>query len=147
MSKSAAKQTLVSDFLNEDDYKELGHSLVLRNDTSGISFLDSSSISIVELKEDSLCLKLPENICQMGHVLTFIIFTSPLKKKFQKFPNIDTTKGLPIIGKVIELEKVNDSILIELKFTQFKEKAWLKIIGQYKEQQGKIESLISEVKK
>ncbi len=147
MGNNAPKKTLLSDFLNEDDYKELGHSIVLRNDTSGISFLNSENISILELKEDSLCLKLPANTCQKGHGMTFILFRSLLKKKFSKFPNIDSTKGLPLIGKVIEYDKSGDYIFIELKFTQFNEKAWSKVIGQYKNQQEKIESLIAEVKK
>lgn len=147
MSNNAAKKTLVSNFLNEDDYKELRHSLVLRNDTSGISLLDSTEVSITELKEDSMCLKLPASACQKGHVLTFIIFTAPLKKKFSKFPNIDTTIGLPIIGKVIEYEKVENFSYIEIKFTQYKRPAWEKLLEQYRKQQQRIQSLVSEVKK
>jgi hypothetical protein len=144
---SAAKKTLVSTLLNEDDYKELGHSIVLRNDTSGISFLDSKKLIVKELREESICISIPKNICQVGHIITFILFRSPLKKEFKKFPNLDSTKGLPIIGKVIELESESENVLIEIKFTQFKEQEWNKVISLYREQQAKISNLISLVKK
>ena len=127
MSKNAAKKTLLSDYLRENDYKELGHSIILRNDTSGVSYLKFDDIQINELKEDSICLSLPKNICQLGHNITFIIYDSPLKNVFKKFPNIDTTNGLPIIGKVIEFEIDNYMVHIELKFTQFKEQSWNEI--------------------
>lgn len=148
MSNSAAKKTLVSNLLNENDYKELGHSIVLRNDTSGISFLDSKKVSIIELREDSICITLPKNICQVGHNITFILFRSPIKKELKKFPNLDNTKGFPILGKVIELEIDDDEkVRIEVKFTQFKEEEWKKIINLYREQQNKISNLISLVKR
>lgn len=147
MSNNAAKKTLLSDYLNENDYKELGHSIILRNDTSGVSYLHFEDIQITELKTDSICLSLPRNICQLGHNITFIIYDSPLKKVFKKFPNIDTTNGLPIIGKVIEFEVDEELVHIELKFTQFKENSWNEIKGDYEKQQIRISTLISEVKK
>ncbi|WP_127718127.1 hypothetical protein [Halobacteriovorax sp. HLS] len=147
MSNDATKKTLLSDYLNENDYKELGHSIILRNDTSGVSYLQFEDIQITELKIDSICLSLPRNICQLGHNITFIIYDSPLKKVFKKFPNIDTTNGLPIIGKVVEFEVDDELVHIELKFTQFKEHSWNEIKGDYEQQQIRISTLISEVKK
>ncbi|OUR98528.1 hypothetical protein A9Q84_03705 [Halobacteriovorax marinus] len=147
MKRDAAKQNLLSELLNQEDYKELGHSILLRNDTSGTSFLDYKSITIRELKEDSLCLELPKNVCQNGHSLTLIFFSSPLKTLIGKFPSVDSTSGIPIIGKVIEHLINEEKVNIEIKFTQYKPTLWNSLLETYEAQQRKISSLISKVKK
>ncbi|WP_290734601.1 hypothetical protein [Halobacteriovorax sp. JY17] len=148
MNDRAAKKNLISDSLNFEQYQELSHDLVLRNDTSGVSYLESQLINITELREDSVCITLPKNICQSGHNLTLAIFLGRLKKKLQKFPPPESIESITLIGKVIDLSQVDeDQVLIEVKFSQYKTNEWKSIITKYIEQQDKITSLVEEVKK
>lgn len=147
MNNDPDKQDYLGDLLKQEDYQELHHSLLLRNDTSGISFLDYELISIKEFKTDSLCLEIPKNVCQKGHNLTLIFLESPVRTNFKKFPNIDNTDGVPIMGKVIEHLMEEDSVHVEIKFTQYKPLLWQDILKKYEERQKKVSSLIKEVKR
>lgn len=147
MNKEAANKIQLSNALDVEEYKEMSHQIVVRNDTSGISYLEYSQISINELRDDSICITLPKNICQKGHGLTLAIYSST-PKKVQKFPTSEAREVTSIIGKVIDLSpNGEDKVLIEIKFTQYKANEWSKIAQAYIKQQENISSLIDEVKK
>lgn len=148
MSNKSALKTVLSDALEEKQYKELNHDIVLRNDTSGVSYFEFRFIKINELRDDSICISLPKNICQKGHNLTLVLFDTRPVKKISKFPPPETKGAITIIGKVIDLSKNGeDKVLVEIKFTQFKQNEWLQIVESYTGQQSDISSLIEEVKK
>ncbi|WP_372656145.1 hypothetical protein [Halobacteriovorax sp.] len=148
MTKETKLKAVLSDALEENQYKELNHDIVLRNDTSGVSYFEYKFIKINELRDDSICISLPKNVCQKGHNLSLVIYDTRPVKKITKFPPPDTKGSITIIGKVIELyPNGDDRVLVEIKFTQFKPNEWLKVVESYTGQQNNISSLIEEVKK
>ena len=147
MNDRAAKN-LICDSLNIDQYQELTHELVLRNDTSGISYLENHLINITELREDSVCITLPKNICQAGHNLSLAIFQGKPKKKLVKFPPPESVDSISLIGKVVFIDEIDEkNVIIEVKFSQYKSGEWKIILQKYIEQQEKITALSEAVKK
>ena len=147
MNDRAAKN-LICDSLNIDQYQELTHELVLRNDTSGISYLENQLINITELREDSVCIILPKNICQVGHNLSLAIFQGKPKRKVVKFPPPESVDSISLIGKVVFIGGIDEeNVIIEVKFSQYKLEEWKVILQKYMDQQQKISSLTEAVKK
>ncbi|CBW25573.1 hypothetical protein BMS_0667 [Halobacteriovorax marinus SJ] len=147
MNENAAKKISLSDSLDLKQYQELNYGVVLRNDTSGISFLSAQFIKINELREDSVCLCIPKNLCQTGHNLS-IAFFKETPKRIVKFPTPENQESITIIGKVIDQQVADEEkIYIEVKFTQYKANEWNEILNAYLKKQEGITSLIEEVKK
>ncbi len=148
MSKNTAIKTILSDALKENKYQELSHDLILRNDTSGTSYFEYKNIKINELRDDSICISLPKNICQKGHNLTLVIFEVTPTQKISKLPTPEDKGSITVLGKVIDLfENGKNKVLIEIKFTQYKIDEWQRIVESYTGKQSSISSFIEEVKK
>ncbi|WP_417336016.1 hypothetical protein [Halobacteriovorax marinus] len=147
MKENAANKISLSDSLDLNQYQELNYGVVLRNDTSGISFLSAQFIRINELREDSVCICIPKNLCQVGHNLSLAFF-KVTPKRIVKFPTPENQESITIIGKVIDQQVADEEkVYIEVKFTQYKDNEWNTILNDYREKQEGITSVIEEVKK
>ena len=91
------KQKLVSELLRESDFQKIQHYVILRNDTSKTEFLDFKQVQLIKFEERSIVLRLPQNLCQVGHSLTLFLFSEPPKSNLKM-----TTKNAKFL-KTIEV--------------------------------------------
>ncbi len=144
-------KVLLSNLINTDDFKEVRSSLLLRNNSSGTEIVKSSLISIIELSDNSITLKLPLNSCQVSHFIDLFIFQYPLKKEIAHLPQRGGIRGaLEVIGKVSAIMKIdaeNDQVdgdrwsSVDIELTQYDVGKWERFVLQYVQIQERINNL------
>lgn len=137
---------LLSDYIFKQVFTPVGHKICLRNETSHMLFTKTETISIKELKEDGLTLELPKNICQKGHTLTIFFLSLEIGKKIS-LPNSGSFKEalFEVIAKVekIELSSLNkENVFIDLRFSQYDQIKWKKILDLYSKNQDEVNELL-----
>ncbi len=138
-------KNLISLFIKKEDFRPLKHVILLRNDTSFTSILNKETISIIEMLEDGIILKLPVNKCKNGHLITLFVFTDQVKQKISDLNNKKQTNLalLEVIGKVTNTEKIkdDDNVSVTLKYSQYNEEKWAEFVDNYNKRQIQINSL------
>jgi len=135
---------LLSKILRLDDFEQIKHAIVLKNDTSGTEILNPDLITIGEIKLTGICLELPVNSVGNNHSLTLFIYNSPVTADVRK--NIKSKKfrgSLQVIGKVKHVENEEETQCIEIEFTQFDPKQWKAFYNKYTQAQDSIQNYIN----
>lgn len=136
----------LSDYIFKQSFPPFGHKLCLRNETSHVLFTKSEAVIIKELKEDALTLELPINTCQKGHTLTLFFLSLDTEKKIT-LPDSGSLKEalFEVIAKVekIESNSLNkEMVFVELRFSQYDQVGWKKILNLYSKKQDEINDLL-----
>lgn len=133
---------LLSHLISTDDFHDLSHSVILRNNTSGILIAENKSVSILEFKPDGIILKCPENCCVVTHALSLFIMEDKLFKKLKRVPDDGKIRGsVELLGRVVEIEKKKGFWVLDINFTQYDVKEWKKFYEVYLKHQEKITEL------
>jgi hypothetical protein len=129
---------------NKDDLSDFSFKIVIRNDTSGITIVDSEVIEILKIHERGVSLSLKKQICMPGHGLTICFIQLPLQKELTRFEHIKKfDKRIELVGKAIEVDKKEDSDFVQIKvhFTQFKASLWEQFTEAFEKRQKLVEDM------
>jgi hypothetical protein len=138
---------LISECISNETFKDFGYKIVIRNETSHTQITKPELISIEELKDNGLILEMPNNSCQKGHSLS-IFFLNPESVTTKiKLPEAGAYRDamMEAIAKVESIE-MNDSkqnsVFVEINFTQIDLQHWKQIIKQHAAKQNKIDEML-----
>jgi hypothetical protein len=137
---------LLSDYIFQQSFTPFGHKLCLRNETSHVLFTKTEAVLIKELKDDGLTLEIPINTCQKGHSLTVFFLSLETGKKIS-LPNSGSFKEalFEVIAKVEKIEPNNlnkEMVFVDLRFSQYDQIGWKKILNLYSKKQDEINDLL-----
>ncbi len=137
---------LLSDYIFKESLTPVSHKLCIRNETSHVLFTKTEVILIKELKDDGITLEIPINICQKGHTLTLFFLSMETGKKIT-IPNSGSYKEalFEAIAKVEKIESSNlskEMVFIDLRFSQYDQVTWRKILKMYSKNQDEINELL-----
>lgn len=138
---------LLSDYIFKKNFTAFGLKLCVRNETSHTLFTKGESIFIRELKEAGLVLEIPGNVCQKGHNLTLFFFTQDFEEKISLPVSGHYKEALfEVMAKVdkLDINKENkEQVFVELRFTQYDQANWKKIIKLFEKNQEHVTDLIA----
>lgn len=137
---------LLSECILKKHFTRFGHKILIRNETSHTLLSKAGLVLIKELKENGLTLEVPINICQKGHNLTLFFLSL----------DSETTTILPDFGRLKEAEfeamvkveaiEKNESkentVFIDVHFTQYDIETWKKILNDYMKNQEGINKML-----
>lgn len=134
--------------LKKSDLTVFAHGLVLQNDTSGTSLLESQKIFLLELDEDSISLQLPRATCSQNHNLTLFIFDLPMVCTIKKIPSnqIIPEAKLTVSGKIVHYSEGEDELelygyekpcYVTVKLSNYDPLEWKDFLGEYLQVQEK----------
>ncbi|MDD4975817.1 MAG: hypothetical protein PHY93_15775 [Bacteriovorax sp.] len=137
---------LISECILKSSFTRLGYKLLIRNETSHTLLTKPELISIKELKERGVTLEVPINICQKGHNLTlfFICLDAEMTSRLPDFGHFKDAK-FEAIAKVETIErnqKNENTVFIDVYFTQYDIGEWQKILNEYEKNQEEINKMI-----
>lgn len=137
---------LLSDYIFKQSFTPFGHKICLRNETSHVLFTKTETVFIKELRDDGLTLEIPINTCQKGHNLTLFFLSMETGKKIT-LPHSGNFKEalFEVIAKVekIESNSLNkEMVFVDLRFSQYDQIGWKKILNLYSKQQDQINDLL-----
>jgi hypothetical protein len=137
---------LLSDYIFKESLTPVGHKLCIRNETSHMLVTKTEMILIKELKDNGITLEIPINICQKGHTLTLFFLSMEMGKKIT-LPNSGSFKEaiFEAIAKVEKIELSNLSkevVFVDLRFSQYDQVAWKKILKAYSKNQDEINEIL-----
>jgi hypothetical protein len=137
---------LISDAIDQKTFSRFKFKLLLRNETSHTQVVKSELLSIIELQDSGILLRLPLNSCQKSHNVTifFLDIEAPVPAKL---PDNGTIKGIlfEAISKVMTIEinpKDKQFVTAELIFSQYDVHHWKSMIQRCTDHQDKITAII-----
>lgn len=134
---------LLSLFLKKEDFKQVKHFVLFKNNTSGTSVLNPKLITIGELSDDTITLQVPRNSCVKGHNVTLFIFKAPLSMSLKRRIKKGIYKdAVELLGKVTKQWDDSYGMYINIEFTQFDESEWKKIVKSYADAQNAINDIV-----
>lgn len=139
---------LLSDYIFKKSFTPVGHKLCIRNETSRVLFTKTEFVSIKELKEDGITLEIPVNICQKGHTLTLFFLSMEFNKKIT-LPNSGSFKDA-VFEAIAKVEKIesntlsNEMVFVDLRFSQFDQVSWKKLLKLYSAKQDEINEILTK---
>jgi len=139
---------LLSDYIFKESFTPIGHKICVRNETSHVLFTKTEMILIKELKDDGITLEIPINICQKGHTLTLFFLSMETGKKIT-LPNSGSFKEA-LFEAIVKVEKIESSslnkemVFVDLRFSQYDQIVWKKILKKYSKNQDEINELLSK---
>jgi hypothetical protein len=137
---------LISQCILKKSFARFGHKILIRNETSHTLITKSELISIKELKERGVTLEVPINVCQKGHNLT-LFFLQLNSETVGVLPDFGHLKEavFEAMAKVETIEKnesKENSVFIDVQFTQFDFAGWTKLLNLYAKNQEDINKMI-----
>ncbi|MBC7537241.1 MAG: hypothetical protein H7281_00350 [Bacteriovorax sp.] len=137
---------LISECIFKKSFARFGHNVLIRNETSHTLITKSELISIKELKERGVTLEVPINVCQKGHNLT-LFFLQLNSNTVGVLPDFGHFKEafFEAIVKVESIEKnesKENSVFIDVQFTQYDLGEWTKLLNLYAKNQEDINKMI-----
>lgn len=136
----------LSDYIFKQSFVPFGHKICLRNETSHTLFTRTDAVLIKELKDDGLTLEIPINVCQKGHGLTLFFLSMETENKIT-LPHSGHFKEalFEAMAKVEKIESTNlnkETVLVDLRFSQYDQVGWKKILILYSKNQDEINDLL-----
>lgn len=135
----------LTNLIKIEDLQNLHHAVILKNDTSGTSLIDTQSIEIMEFFMKGVALRLPPNHCAENHNLGLYFLPLPLEKKVTTFEDAEKVTGaFHVLGKIKEIfrpenNRLNWTIVVEL--TQYHVEDWEALVSLYIDKQDQITDL------
>jgi hypothetical protein len=136
-----------SSWIKTVDLKETVLCFVIRNTTTNSPILNTADVELTEMTDYGMTLKMPKRSCAFGHLLKITI----VKKQKQLLPNgklgfSGEEKEMTVTAKVIAEQLLDfNSKVITLKFYQFDEKVWKRLIKFFVEKQKRIGSIVERM--
>ena len=134
------------------DFEQLEFKLVFINLTSGTECKLYNQISVDEMTQESMLLKIPTNSCNVSHALMFLFYLGHNATIPQYISSEGKGKGVyfSVTGKVIakSCDVSNaDQDNIEFKFIQFDQDKWQDLINKFKEKQENINTTMNNIRR
>ena len=134
---------LISDSIKNNDFINLKHIILIRNNTSGTEIVNPDIVSVIEFFNDGISISMPKNSCREAHMLHLFIFSKDLKKQIRTLPESGGIKGsLEVIGKVykINMEENSDAMMtVFIEFNQYDVDLWKSFVSKYLKHQEQID--------
>ncbi len=143
----SAKKAAGFPWIKWADFSHVTFWVQLVNVTTQTPLKENESAEIPEFDFDGISVRVPLKFCAFGHLILVRIATQVEEpgKRFRK--NQMQHGDFEATAKVIEAERVNaDSQLIRLKFYQFDEVKWRKLITDYEGLQEKLNNIVKNMK-
>jgi len=147
-------QKKLSNLINHNDFKRVGFSIAFKNNASNTVYKDFNEISLVELSEGGLKLKVPFKSLQPGHFLTLYFYEFPIpKERKQEIIKETFRNATTFIGKVLDLTEECDEddpedafddekyLVCNIELTQYDVHVWQNVFKTFNEHQKKVNSL------
>lgn len=137
---------LLSDYIFEKKLNLLAYKICLRNETSHTVFTKSECIFIRELKDDGLIMEVQPNICQKGHNLTLFFVEKKIERIVLPLAGHMKEAFFVAMAKVqkIDVNQENESVFVELRFTQYDQSDWKNIVKLYEQNQDQINDMLEK---
>lgn len=134
----------------KEDFNEIQLKLVMINLTSGTEIRDYKNITLNELRNKGMDLTIPNNSCNSGHNLMFIIFEGA-KTMIPKFlpqngegKNIIFSVTGKVDNKIIDTEN-KKTAHIRFRFTQYEIELWEHLLNKLNNKQMDILDVIGRI--
>jgi hypothetical protein len=139
---------LISDAIDQKSFSRFKFKILLRNETSHTQLTKSELLSVIELQENGILLKLPLNACQKSHNVTLFLLDADTPSP-QKLPDNGSIKGVlfEAISKVVTIEinpSDNKFVTAELSFSQYDVQHWKIVLQHCVDHQDKITAIINK---
>ncbi|MBI3544654.1 MAG: hypothetical protein HY075_15390 [Deltaproteobacteria bacterium] len=162
--------------IKRDDFVEIKYLILVKNSTTKTEVKAAEAVTIAELRERGLVLRLPSGACMSGHMLLLQILPKTNLVPKQRPPrHLSVAPGggrkpasksheqlvkekelaarefqaavIEITAKVHLVQIADDgSLHVEVNFYQFDEKKWQKFVASFSERQNTIHRIVKAVK-
>ncbi len=103
------------------------------NSTSQVPFKENS-LHLIQILENGICIEVPPKSCAMGHSLSLNI------------SGLSMEEPIPVIGVIENIEGDSNNI-VQLKFRQYSQENWKKLLEYFSGKQTSINTFIKNSRK